>query len=132
MTQSQRTRSLERFDRGRADTLVATDVAARGLDVDSITHVVNFDPPHDATAYTHRVGRTGRAGRDGIGITLVMPDERADVTGMADTLALSEAIDEAGLRPAAPPPRRNGGKRGGRRPYAGGQHRAPGRSRSAA
>ena len=63
MTQSQRTRSLERFSRGHADTLVATDVAARGLDIDAITHVVNFDPPDDDPSYVHRSGRTGRAGR---------------------------------------------------------------------
>ena len=60
MTQSQRTRSLERFSRGHADTLVATDVAARGLDIDAITHVVNFDPPDDDPSYVHRSGRTGR------------------------------------------------------------------------
>ena len=58
MTQSQRTRSLERFARGHADTLVATDVAARGLDIDAITHVINFDPPDDDPSYVHRVGRT--------------------------------------------------------------------------
>ena len=63
MTQSQRTRSLERFSRGHADTLVATDVAARGLDIDAITHVINFDPPDDDPSYIHRSGRTGRAGR---------------------------------------------------------------------
>ena len=57
---------------GRVDTLVATDVAARGLDVDDITHVINFDAPEDREGYVHRVGRTGRAGRTGIGITFVI------------------------------------------------------------
>ena len=65
--QAQRERALARFDSGKVRTLVATDVAARGLDVDDITHVINFDPPEDPLAYTHRVGRTGRAGPGGIG-----------------------------------------------------------------
>jgi ATP-dependent RNA helicase RhlE len=73
MTQGQRSRSLARFGNGHADTLVATDVAARGLHVDDISHVINFDPPDDAVAHTHRLGRTGRAGRAGEAITLVEP-----------------------------------------------------------
>ena len=64
MSQNQRERSLARFESGRVSTLVATDVAARGLDVDDITHVINFDPPHGDDDYVHRVGRTGRAGRE--------------------------------------------------------------------
>ena len=79
MTQSQRTRSLERFARGHADTLVATDVAARGLDIDAITHVINFDPPDDDPSYIHRSGRTGRAGRTGTSLTLVLDDQREAV-----------------------------------------------------
>ena len=79
MSQLQRQRSLKNFENGRVDTLVATDVAARGLDVDEITHVINFDPPDEADAYTHRVGRTGRAGRGGTGITFLPPDEREDI-----------------------------------------------------
>ena len=70
MTQSARERAWERFESGKARTLVATDVAARGLDLDSISHVINFDPPEDNKGYVHRVGRTGRAGRSGIGVTL--------------------------------------------------------------
>ena len=73
MTQSARERALERFRAGKATTLVATDVAARGLDLDDITHVINFDPPEDDKGYVHRVGRTGRAGRSGSGITLRAP-----------------------------------------------------------
>ena len=65
-------RALERFDSGKVKILVATDVAARDLDVDDITHVINFDPPEEPDVYTHRVGRTGRAGKGGIGITLVL------------------------------------------------------------
>ena len=63
MNQSQRERALKRFENGTVKTLVATDVAARGLDLDDITHVINFDPPEEHTAYVHRVGRTGRAGQ---------------------------------------------------------------------
>ena len=62
-SQSQREKALARFGSGRVDTLVATDVAARGLDIDDITHVINFDAPADHDGYVHRVGRTGRAGR---------------------------------------------------------------------
>ena len=67
MGQSQRERALERFRSGRATTLIATDVAARGLDLEAIGHVINFDPPEDDKGYVHRVGRTGRAGRSGRG-----------------------------------------------------------------
>ena len=65
--QVQREQALARFDTGKVRTLVATDVAARGLDVDDITHVINFDPPEESDVYTHRVGRTGRAGKGGVG-----------------------------------------------------------------
>jgi ATP-dependent RNA helicase RhlE len=113
MSQPQRTRSLKNFETGRVDTLVATDVAARGLDVDDITHVINFDPPADAVGYTHRVGRTGRAGRSGTGITLVLPDEREDITKLADAASLGTELDLAGLRQHKVAPSRNGGRRGG-------------------
>ena len=66
-SQSQREKALSRFHSGSIDTLVATDVAARGIDVDDVTHVINFDAPEDRDAYVHRVGRTGRAGRHGRG-----------------------------------------------------------------
>jgi ATP-dependent RNA helicase RhlE len=122
MSQSQRQRSLKNFEHGRVDTLIATDVAARGLDVDAITHVINFDPPADAVAYTHRVGRTGRAGRSGTGITFVLPDEREDITKLADAAELGTELDLAGLRQHKTAPSRNGGRRGGaprrRRPAA--------------
>src|SRR5262249_57304907 len=78
--QVQRERALARFDSGKIRTLVATDVAARGLDVEDITHVINFDPPEEAAAYTHRVGRTGRAGRGGTGSTRVLPPQQARAT----------------------------------------------------
>src|SRR4029453_16749193 len=77
MNQNARERALRRFGSGSVSTLVATDVAARGLDLDDITHVINFDPPEDGKGYVHRVGRTGRAGRSGTGITLVLPEQQA-------------------------------------------------------
>jgi len=69
LDQSLRERTIARLKRGKVDVLIATDVAARGLDVPRITHVINYDLPQDAEAYTHRIGRTGRAGRSGIAIT---------------------------------------------------------------
>jgi ATP-dependent RNA helicase DeaD len=76
MAQNQREKMVERLKKGSLDILVATDVAARGLDVDRISHVVNYDIPYDAEAYIHRIGRTGRAGRQGDAILFVAPRER--------------------------------------------------------
>ncbi len=76
LVQAQRERTVNALKSGALDILVATDVAARGLDVDRITHVVNYDIPHDPEAYVHRVGRTGRAGRSGEAILFVTPRER--------------------------------------------------------
>ncbi|WP_448851166.1 DEAD/DEAH box helicase [Corynebacterium sp. 335C] len=73
--QSQRERTIDQLKDGRLDILVATDVAARGLDVDRISHVVNFDIPHDTESYVHRIGRTGRAGRSGEALLFVTPRE---------------------------------------------------------
>ena len=87
-SQGQRERALRRFESGAVTTLVATDVAARGIDVNGISHVINFDPPADGETYVHRVGRTGRAGRRGIGITLLSPDQHRDVNKLARHLGL--------------------------------------------
>ena len=76
MAQAHREQMVERLKRGSLDILVATDVAARGLDVDRISHVVNYDIPYDTEAYIHRIGRTGRAGRSGEAILFVAPRER--------------------------------------------------------
>ncbi len=76
MPQSQREQMVDRLKRGSLDILVATDVAARGLDVDRISHVVNYDIPYDTEAYIHRIGRTGRAGRKGEAILFVAPREK--------------------------------------------------------
>jgi len=75
MVQEQRDRVMARFREGALDVLVATDVAARGLDIEHVSHVVNYDIPANPDAYIHRIGRTGRAGREGVAITLVEPRE---------------------------------------------------------
>jgi ATP-dependent RNA helicase RhlE len=89
-SQSQREKALQRFHNGHTDTLVATDVAARGIDVEAVTHVINFDAPADSDTYTHRIGRTGRAGSAGIGITFFKPEEAKDVRRMANDLGLGK------------------------------------------
>ena len=104
LSQAQRERALASFDAGRVQTLIATDVAARGLDLDCITHVINFDPPEDEKAYVHRVGRTARAGRDGIGITFVLPDQERDVSRIAAHLKLRDEFEQEGLKLALPAP----------------------------
>ena len=76
MAQNQRERTVDQLRDGRLDILVATDVAARGLDIERISHVVNYDIPHDTESYVHRIGRTGRAGRSGEAILFVTPRER--------------------------------------------------------
>jgi ATP-dependent RNA helicase DeaD len=75
MNQEQRTRAIGRLKAGTTELLVATDVAARGLDVDALTHVVNYDVPAAPEAYVHRIGRVGRAGREGVAITFAQPRE---------------------------------------------------------
>jgi ATP-dependent RNA helicase RhlE len=99
-SQAQRERALDRFHIGATDTLVATDVAARGIDVDDVTHVINFDAPEDREAYVHRVGRTGRAGRRGVGITLVTGEQAASVAKIASELRLHAQFAQSGLSEA--------------------------------
>jgi superfamily II DNA/RNA helicase len=102
MSQGARERALDRFRSGKVKTLVATDVAARGLDLSEITHVINFDPPADDKEYVHRVGRTGRAGRAGSGITFVLPEQQPDVSRVASRLGHGDAFERSGMRVAAP------------------------------
>ena len=131
-TQSQRERALRDLKRGRVQLLVATDIASRGIDVDDITHVINFDVPHTPEDYVHRIGRTGRAEATGDAFTLMSPDERRDVEGIERFLGrsiLRVMIPDFdyGRRQAAPEPGmhfrereressggRSGGSRGGR------------------
>jgi ATP-dependent RNA helicase RhlE len=98
MSQGQRERALDRFRSGSVTTLVATDVAARGLDLSDITHVINYDPPEDDKGYVHRVGRTGRAGRSGRGITFVLPEQQTDVGRVAGRLGHGEQFAREGMR----------------------------------
>ena len=113
MSQNARERSLWEFETGRVSTLIATDVAARGLDVDEITHVINFDPPHTDDDYVHRVGRTGRAGRTGTGVTLVLPEQRLDVSRLAGRLGHAAAFAASGIHVPGSP--RRGHSSGSRR-----------------
>ncbi len=124
-SQGQRERAMGAFRSGKSRLLVATDIAARGIDVDGITHVINFDLPNIAESYVHRIGRTARAGADGSAVSLVAEDERAylrdierlirrriDVAALPEGLATLPALAEA-ERPRDAPrgqhhPRRNG------------------------
>jgi ATP-dependent RNA helicase RhlE len=108
-TQSHRTRTLDLFRSGAADVLVATDLAARGIDVDGIRMVVNFDVPTDAEVYVHRVGRTARAGAQGLALTLLSPDEwlfMGDIEKLVGQIFPREVIP--GFEPSVKPlqPRR--------------------------
>jgi superfamily II DNA/RNA helicase len=102
MSQRARERSLERFESGKVTTLVATDVAARGLDLDDVTHVINFDPPAEDKGYLHRTGRTGRAGRDGTAITFVLPEQQAETSHVARRLGHAQQFEQTGMRSARP------------------------------
>jgi len=121
-SQAQREKALARFEAGKVDTLVATDVAARGIHVGGISHVINFDPPEDRDGYVHRVGRTARAGETGVGITFVVADQAGDVGKIAASLNLHAEYEHAGFaRPAdrterGPRPHAKGGPK--RRRYA--------------
>ena len=102
MTQRARERSLRRFESGKVSILVATDVAARGLDLVDVTHVINFDPPDEDKGYIHRTGRTGRAGRDGTAITFVLPEQQAETSHVARRLGHTEQFEQAGMKSARP------------------------------
>jgi superfamily II DNA/RNA helicase len=96
-SQGQRERALANFEAGVVDTLVATDVAARGIDVAGITHVINYDIPATGDDYVHRVGRTARAGATGVGVTLVAHDQAREMAGMVGELGLHEELQLGGL-----------------------------------
>ena len=85
LSQAKRLSVLKKFKEGSIDVLVATDVAARGLDISGVTHVYNFDIPQDPESYVHRIGRTGRAGKHGIAITFVTPRERGQLQAVEHT-----------------------------------------------
>ncbi|HEY3959783.1 MAG TPA: DEAD/DEAH box helicase [Solirubrobacteraceae bacterium] len=96
-SQGQRERALANFEAGVVDTLVATDVAARGIDVAGITHVINYDIPATREDYVHRIGRTARAGASGVGVTLVAHDQARELVGMVGSLGLRRELDLGGL-----------------------------------
>jgi ATP-dependent RNA helicase RhlE len=102
MNQAARQRALDRFSSGDINVMIATDVAARGLDLDGITHVINYDPPQDHKAYVHRVGRTARAGRSGTGVTFVAPEQQQEMSGIARALSLNQEFQTEGLQLTAP------------------------------
>jgi superfamily II DNA/RNA helicase len=124
-SQNQRERALAAFESGKVNTLVATDVAARGIDVDGVSHVINFDAPDDRESYVHRIGRTGRAGRSGVGITFVEAEQAKDVGRIASALELHREFEGTGFATARPharggparrtrrrrPPRKHAGSR---------------------
>ncbi len=144
-TQGARQRALEGFRRGRTPVLVATDIAARGIDVDGVTHVVNFDVPSVPETYVHRIGRTARAGASGIAITLCTPEERADLAAIERLTrvraeVMDDHVDLTGPVPAPLPERTRGGGdarsgrsskngRGGRGTRGTGRGRGGGRGR---
>ncbi len=115
-SQSQREKALARFESGQVQTLVATDVAARGIDVTGITHVINFDAPAERDDYVHRIGRTARAGASGVGITFVLDDQARDVAKLAGELGLEHGLGVEAPRPAA---RQNGARSQSYRPRRG-------------
>jgi len=125
-SQRQREQALSRFESGAIDTLVATDVAARGIDVERISHVINFDPPADSETYVHRIGRTGRAGRTGVGITLLSADQHRDVAKLAGQLGLDHGLHSSNPGRLTPEPRSHATTSNGRQ-----SRRRPRRRRTA-
>ncbi|MFC4275995.1 DEAD/DEAH box helicase [Achromobacter aloeverae] len=127
MNQRQRTRTLGLLQRGQLRVLVATDVAARGIDVQGISHAVNYDLPMQAEDYVHRIGRTGRAGRDGLAFTLATHAERHKVRRIEHFIGQTIAPQIiAGLEPKRAP-RPHEGDRGGKRGFAGKRPQGRGR-----
>ena len=129
-SQGQRERALASFESGAVDTLVATDVAARGIDVAGITHVINYDIPGTREDYVHRIGRTARAGASGVGVTLVTHEQARELSVMIGDLGLHRELELGGLPSDSTGQRGGGGgssqraKRGGNR----GRSSASGRS----
>ncbi|MCC7060329.1 MAG: C-terminal helicase domain-containing protein, partial [Burkholderiaceae bacterium] len=102
MQQGQRSRTLQRMRDGHTRVLVATDVAARGIDVAGISHVINFDAPRQAEDYVHRIGRTGRAGRSGVAVTLLGHHEKQRARDIERYTGQPMRVDViAGLEPTA-------------------------------
>ncbi len=137
-SQAARERALHAFRSGRLRVLVATDLAARGIDVDGITHVINFDLPMEPESYVHRIGRTGRAGADGIALSFCDASERGTLRAIERLIRQPLAVDaehpfhsEAAATSGGGSPRPAGGRRSfgparnGRRPSDRGRRRRP-------
>jgi ATP-dependent RNA helicase RhlE len=123
-SQTARTQALDRFKDGRVRVLVATDIAARGIDVDGITHVINYDLPNEPETYVHRIGRTARAGAEGDAISFCSSEERPYLRDIERLIRTPVPADvehayhsEAAFRSVGVPPRgRSKAPRGGGRP----------------
>jgi ATP-dependent RNA helicase RhlE len=102
-SQSARQKALENFRAGRSRVLVATDIAARGIDVDGITHVINFDLPNDPESYVHRIGRTARAGADGVAISFCDGTERGFLRDIEKLIRKRLPVEESGVQADARP-----------------------------
>ena len=102
-SQNTRTKTLENFKRGRTRVLVASDIASRGLDVDDISHVVNYDLPHEPKVYVHRIGRTGRAGAKGQAISFCTGEQRAELRDIERLLGRSIPVLPHSIKPPPPP-----------------------------
>ena len=104
--QRKRDRVMQQFRKGRINVLVATDVASRGLDIDDITHIINYDVPQDPEAYVHRVGRTARMGESGRAITLITPDQGRELTEIEKLINKEvRPLEVKGFKPSPPPER---------------------------
>jgi ATP-dependent RNA helicase RhlE len=128
-SQAARERALANFKSGRTRVLVATDIAARGIDVDDVTHVINFDLPNEPESYVHRIGRTARAGASGIAYSFCDAEERAYLRDIEKLIRLSvPVVGEHPYPSTAPEPRANSGGSYGRSQngYRGGQRRNQG------
>ena len=133
-SQGQRERALAEFKNGRSPVLIATDIAARGIDVDGVSHVINYDLPHVAESYVHRIGRTARAGAEGIAIAFCDPEERALLKDIEKLIrlqipvqdhALSLAPPKPGERTVRPPNGQRQAPRGGAKPKQGERRWSP-------
>ncbi|HLJ00753.1 MAG TPA: DEAD/DEAH box helicase [Bradyrhizobium sp.] len=134
MDQSARTAALDQFRKGEIPLLVASDVAARGLDIPAVSHVFNFDVPHHADDYVHRIGRTGRAGRTGTAISIVTPLDQKSMTAIekliGQSIPFAEQSNEPFLAEGAPHHEPRAPREGGREGSRGGRKRRSGGSRN--
>ena len=123
-SQNQRERVLADFRSGRLRILIATDIAARGIDVDGVSHVINYDLPNIPESYVHRIGRTARAGADGVAISFCDQEEGAFLRDIERMIRIT--IPATGERQPHKPAQRNAGNRQGNRPHRNGGHQQRG------